>query len=301
MSSNALFALKRVQTFADLDCIVADDVHVGPPVDARGRQVLAEVTSKAKSVHQVEYDPVTMTVKIGHTEVDADDIDSALPLPKSDLEAIFLESTTLGIAECFLLIESYIRRGHKRFCVTYVEPADYATDASGTAFDLSESIFGFRPIPSGIIDLSSPDMRGGVFFLGFEYARLDRAFEDHQMITAHSVSVVFGVPGFRPGWEIKSALAHVDVLKSRNVRDFKYCAADNPSAAYDLLKEKIEPLQDHERIFVAPLGTKPCGIGAVLFAAMHSDKVGLLYDHPRRKRDRSESIGQWHLYDIYIV
>ena len=300
MSSNLLFSLQRVQTFAELNCVISENIHVGPPVDARGRQILTEVTSKAPSVHQVEYDPVNMTVKVGHTEIDADNIDSILPLPQNDQDAIFLESTTLGIAECFLLMESYIRRGHKRFCITYVEPGDYTTDASGTAFDLSESIIGFRPIPSGIIDLSSPDMRGGIFFLGFEYARLDRAFEDHQMLTAQSASVVFGVPGFRPGWEIKSVLAHVDVLKSRNIRDFKYCAADNPSAAYDLLKEKVEPLQGHERIFVAPLGTKPCGIGAVLFVAMNPEKVGLLYDHPRRKKDRSESIGQWHLYDIHI-
>jgi hypothetical protein len=50
-------------------------------------------------------------------------------------------------------------------------------------------------------------------------------------------------------------------------------------------------------MYIAPIGTKPHGIGAALFAATHED-VGILYDHPRRREGRSSKVGKWHLFNV---
>src|ERR1035438_3771052 len=48
---------------------------------------------------------------------------------------------------------------------------------------------------------------------------------------------------------------------------------------------------------VGPLGTKPNGVGAALFAVTPPD-VGLLYDHPWKTPKRTAEVARWHLYEV---
>jgi hypothetical protein len=57
-----------------------------------------------------------------------------------------------------------------------------------------------------------------------------------------------------------------------------------------------ESLGAGNQMFVAPIGTKPMGVAAALFAVVNSD-VGLLYDHPKRKPRRTSKLTSWHLYE----
>ena len=43
---------------------------------------------------------------------------------------------------------------------------------------------------------------------------------------------------------------------------------------------------------IAPIGTKPHAIGAILYAIKHMAKVELLYDNPIRSVHRTEGIGR---------
>jgi hypothetical protein len=76
-----------------------------------------------------------------------------------------------------------------------------------------------------------------------------------------------------------------------------FCGADNPIAVVNLLKTFSDTYGESQDLFAVPIGTKPHAIGVALFAASHP-ALGLIYDFPERKRDRSESETTWHLFDV---
>lgn len=137
-----------------------------------------------------------------------------------------------------------------------------------------------------------------IFFLGYEESRLDRAMEDFQMLDPGQCSVAFGVPAFQPGWEIDAFANNVKVMKDRGMRDggVYFCGAENPASAYKVLENIQAEMIQGQRMFVVPIGTKPNGIAAALYAA-HHDQVGLLYDHPGKKLARSRHVAKWHLFE----
>jgi hypothetical protein len=157
---------------------------------------------------------------------------------------------------------------------------------------------GYRAIPGAAVILTDRRPQHGVFFLGFEERRLDVALEDFQTLRPSNCSVVFGVPAYKPGWELHAFANNVRVLETKRLSGgVHFCGAENPAGAYQVLSEIKASLGKDARMVVAPIGTKPNGIGAALFAALHSE-VGLLYDHPRRSAGRSEQVSRWHLYHI---
>jgi hypothetical protein len=74
-----------------------------------------------------------------------------------------------------------------------------------------------------------------------------------------------------------------------------FCGAHSPASAYEMLG-RVYGSCDGQRFSVTPIGTKPHGIGAALFVCEHSD-VGVVYDNPKRKKERSDKVGTWHLFD----
>ena len=51
-------------------------------------------------------------------------------------------------------------------------------------------------------------------------------------------------------------------------------------------------------MIVAPIGTKPHAIGAILYAIKNPTKVELLYDNPKRSVHRTDGIGKILVCDI---
>jgi len=148
--------------------------------------------------------------------------------------------------------------------------------------------------------LSDKFPQRSVFFLGYEARRLHRALEVYPMLRPETCSVVFGVPAFRPGWEMDAFANNVRIMKERNIDGGVYfCGAENPASALQVLELIYGELTDREKLFIAPIGTKPNGIGTALFAATHPS-VGILYDHPKRRIDRSREVSGWHLYDAEL-
>jgi hypothetical protein len=182
------------------------------------------------------------------------------------------------------------QRGVKAISLLYVEPLDYSAPKDKLLhrrdFELSEEVPGYIPIPGSTILLEDRRPQRGVFFLGFEERRLDRAMEDHPIVSARA-SVVFGVPAFQPGWEMDAFANNARVLRDKNIEGgVHFCGAENPLAAYEVLTQVSQECASGEEMFIAPIGTKPHGIAAALFAA-ENPGVGIIYDHPRRKQKRS--------------
>ena len=269
----------------------------GKAVDERGQTAMGEDLKNVASRVMVEYDYALMTIDIGGNKIDADKATNAIA-PIINGRNVVLESTTLGFAELFLLIRSLIDLKKRNFLIVYIEPEQYSrTQPGGDSFALSELNVGYKPIPRSVIDLAGDDVTAGVFFLGFEPERLERAFEEYQMIAHKDVKVVFGIPAFHPGWELNSIVPH---LKSIDNCDVQYCSANDPSSAYDALEVTRCSLDPGNKMFVAPIGTKPCGIATAIFASIYPEQVGLLFDHRKKMSKRSKGVGVCHSYSIVI-
>lgn len=276
---------------------------VGEAVDDRGVAALDFLRNAGFHLVEAKYNTESFEIVIDGKASVADDANEVFePFLAGPL---ILEATTLGIPEILLACRAKREHPGGALRMLYVEPRRYSNPRRNHVlhkrdFELSEEFPGFTPIPGHVLNLNDPRPTRGVFFLGFEDRRLDRALEDHQMIDPSNCGLVFGVPAFRPGWEMNSFARNVRVIRDKGFRsELFYCGAENPAAAYAVLEEVKNSLSVTERMFVAPLGTKPNGIGAALFCSEHPE-IGMLYDHPRRRFKRSESLSRWHLFDAFF-
>jgi hypothetical protein len=248
----------------------------------------------AQRTHSIE-------VEVAGQRVSADGISDALrPMLGG---SVVLEATTLGFVEILLCCRALHELGVTAFDLVYVEPERYRNPRRQHLlhrrdFELSSDVPGYRAIPGSAILLGDRAPQKGVFCLGYEEARLRRAFEDLQMIRPSRSAVVFGVPAFKPGWEMDAIANNITVIREQNIRGgVHFCGAENPAAVIEVLSEVYAGLEPGERLFVAPVGTKPHGIGVALFVASHRD-VGIIYDHPRRTAGRSFNLARWHMFSV---
>lgn len=278
-----------------------DVAFVGKAVDDRGNEVIEFLRGRTTELYSLEYDPDEFELTTNGTRFNAEDLDSFLNNFKG--KSIILETTTLGFVEIFLCCREALDLGFPKIQMVYVEPLSYNRPRRTKLlhkrdFELSDEVKGYRAIPGATFMLSDRSDQKGVFFLGYEESRLERALEDYQMIRPENCAVVFGVPAFNPGWEMDSFANNIRVIRDKNIKGgIHFCGAENPASALDVLNNVYKGLVENERLFVAPIGTKPSGIGVALFASSHRD-VGVLYDHPKRSKGRSKEVSKWHLYDV---
>lgn len=274
---------------------------VGKPVDDRGNAAVNYLIRKSAEVCSIEYDADTFVFNIKDKKINAEDVTDYLSTFRD--KSITLEATTLGFVEILLCCRALKELGIQKLQLLYVEPSKYKKPRRSQLlhkrdFELSDEFPGYIGIPGATMYLSDRYMQRGVFFLGYEERRLDRALEDYSMIKSDNCSVVFGVPAYKPGWEMDAFANNIRVIKDKNIRGgIYYCGAENPAATVILLNEIYSGLRAKERMFIAPIGTKPNGIGVALFVADHPD-VGILYDHPKKREKRSIKVSNWHLYDV---
>lgn len=268
----------------------------GEELDERGESACRSAPQSARV--QLSFDVDDMSLTVG-TERQPSDMAAEL-LNKYDWRNVVLEATTLGFAELFCATNALLSSGATSISIIYVEPAEYTRDGKGAElFALSEPTRGYAAIPNAIVDLASDEVEAGVFFLGFEPERLDRALEEYQMIVSKHVKVVFGIPAYHPGWELDAIIPHLPALEGHKLQP-DYCSANDPEAAFECLERTRETLGADKRMFVAPIGPKPCGIASAIFASVYPDQVGLLFDHPRRKKKRSSGVDLWHKFTVTI-
>ncbi|CAB5515133.1 hypothetical protein LMG26857_04197 [Achromobacter anxifer] len=268
----------------------------GEELDDRGVSACKSAREDARIPLHFDVDDMSLTVG---TRKESGDLAVEL-LAEYDWRNVVLEATTLGFAELFCATNALLATGATSINIIYVEPAEYTREGKGAdLFALSEPTRGYVAIPNAIVDLASEEVEAGVFFLGFEPERLDRALEEYQMIASKDVKVVFGIPAFRPGWELDAIIPHLAALEGHKLQP-DYCSANDPEAAFECLERTRDTLGLDKRMFVAPIGPKPCGIAAAIFASVYPEQVGLLFDHPRRKKKRSSGVDVWHRFTVMI-
>ncbi|MDP2898918.1 MAG: hypothetical protein Q8Q12_20465 [bacterium] len=189
----------------------------------------------------------------------------------------------------------------RRLAAVYVEPADYQLSpvpTEGEIFDLSEKISGIAPIP-GFASLTEPADERVCFvpLLGFEGIRFAYLVEQVQPPGERIIPVI-GVPGFRPEYPFHAFQANMSVLKETQAwKSVRYARANCPFSLFYLLEDIAEQYPEHQ-LKIAPIGTKPHALGAVLFAATSRRPVELIYDHPIRKAKRTKDTGRLFVYFV---
>ena len=202
-------------------------------------------------------------------------------------EGIYLDITGLSHGIWAPLLKSAIMT-KKRVDVVYAEPRSYSfskTPTEAEIFDLSTQIRDIAPIP-GFSSLSEPSGEDSVVFvplLGFEGRRLAYIFEKVQPPNNLTIPII-GVPGFRMEYPFYTYLGNRNILSISkiNIR-VRYAVANSASDVFYQLNEISENYPNH-LMKVAPIGTKPHALGAILFALNSKKPVELIYDHPIRKQ-----------------
>ena len=175
--------------------------------------------------------------------------------------------------------------------VIYTEPNAYKIKEfkkDGFNKDLSERVSGINPLP-GLAKLVPPKQEPlFVVLLGFEGGRFTYLSGE---VSASKIRPIIGVPGYRPHYPFVSYLGNkYSILRTKCWRSVQYAEANSIVDAYATLTQIYESNKKTD-IIVAPIGTKPHAIAAILFAIKHSERVELVYDNPYRHVLRTEGIG----------
>ena len=270
---------------------------VGSIVDDRGADAVEYARSRSRRTIELHYMPDTLAVELDGAEATIEQIRSVV----EEAEAVCLETTTLGFVESFLVLQATTPGNKTEVGMLYVEPHEYRSRErqhvlNRRSFDLTNEVRGFTGIPGATFMVRSELNTRAVFLLGYEGQRLDQLIEQVDL-NPSLCCAVFGIPAFQAGWEMDAFANNVVVIKERGIRDIRYAGANDPSAAYEVLSRQLRACDSEDRLLIAPIGTKPHGLGAALFAAEHPE-VALVYDHPDRSRGRSSLTGTWHLHFI---
>lgn len=188
---------------------------------------------------------------------------------------------------------------HENVIAVYAEPNDYrrSDDLPGAVYDLSTSR-GIEPLP-GFARLSRRSDDEGHFapLLGFEGARLGHVF-DQEEVEVRRTSPIVGSPGFRPEYPTYTYLANRDILETgRMDTRVEYAKASCPFEAYKAIG-RIHARAGGKHLRVAPIGTKPHALGAVLYAIDNPTLVELVYDHPVRSKGRTLGSRGVYVYEV---
>lgn len=185
--------------------------------------------------------------------------------------------------------------------VIYLEPMEYLRQTLQDAqriFDLSEKFEGLRPLP-GFARLADEEDEVGLFvpMIGFEGSRLEYLLSQTQANLSNTYPVV-GVPGFRPDYAFYALQGNRlslerDFLHSR----IQFAKANCPFDAFHLLRE-IQDWYSGSFMRVAPIGTKPHALAAVMYSLFNPEKVEIVYDNPVRARNRTEGQSRVLVYGV---
>jgi hypothetical protein len=213
--------------------------------------------------------------------------------------AIYLDITSLSHSSWAPLVRAAVFE-EVDLNVVYLEPASYRRSprpSPGLIFDLSERIDGVAPLP-GFAKITGSGGKPDIFLplLGFEGARFAFLLENLQ-IANERVFPVIGVPGFRPEFPFDAYAGNRLKLQGELSRSIRYAKANCP---FDLFHEIYRVHREYSGSLarVAPIGTKPHALGAVLYAISNPGAVELIYDHPVRSAQRTQGEARLCLYDV---
>jgi len=285
----------------DLEFSRWEHAIVGLPIDARGIAATEFARANANAVHEFRYDPESLSVWLDGTSFTAEEPEKAF-LRLHD-GPILLEATSLGFVEILACCRALLQLGRRAITMIYIEPLEYFRPRRSQLvhrrdYELSDEVHEFNAVPGNAILLLRDRPVRVMVFAGFEGQRLFR-LQEKLGRTPSEFNFIFGVPAYHPGWEMNAFANNFRFVSGEQmIGRVHFCGAQNPSSAYEILCD-VQSACNGERLLVAPIGTKPHGIGCALYLCEHPE-AGVVYDNPVRKKRRSDKVGSWHLFNIEL-
>lgn len=177
--------------------------------------------------------------------------------------------------------------------VVYAEPSSYDPDVfkqHGLYENNPKQYDGIKPLPGLASFAEDDDAFLFVALLGFEGGRFGYILDNLQPME-DMVLPVIGVPGYRIEYPFVTYLGNQSaIIRSKAKDNIRYAAANSIVDAY-LLLTRIYQEYSKRRIIIAPIGTKPHCIAAILFAINHDKNVEVVYDNPVHNIKLAEGLG----------
>jgi hypothetical protein len=217
---------------------------------------------------------------------------------KYNVSIIYIDTTGLNnrIIASLLKNTSIINEKQKlEIYIIYVEPKIYKIPyfkLEGVYNDLSERIEGIEPLPCFANVIPNTDEIKFVALLGFEGGRFTYLRECIQP-PEDSIIPIIGVPGYRIEYPFIALWGNrITLEESKSWNDIRYVAANSLIDVYFLLNKILHEPPENSKLILAPIGTKPHAIAAILFAIKYPKQVEIVYDNPKRKINRTDGDGQ---------
>lgn len=218
----------------------------------------------------------------------------------SQFNRVLLDITSLRHYVWAPLVK-HLFEGEVQTRVMYAEPKEYSkhpSPSSDNKFDLTNKFEGLSPIPgfakldrdySGEVDIF-------IAMLGFEGDRPRRLL--NELEPAPKVIPIIGMAGFKLEYPSFTITCNRSLLEEEDAfSDIRLARASCPFEAFDQIR-RITLDYRNSYIYLAPVGTKPHALGAVMFHILNPDSTELLYDNPIGKSDRTKGKGKVHIYDL---
>lgn len=206
---------------------------------------------------------------------------------------VYLEVTGLSCRVAAPLMK-YAMENHIEMRIVYMEPNEYILEEfrkMGIHKDLCETVDGINPLPGLTNLLPHHESPLFVVLLGFEGGRFSQIIQD-QNPDLDKITPVLGVPGYKINYPYISMWGNRNQIKNTNCwQNIKYAEANSIVDIYMMLKRLSYDNRNPE-IIVAPIGTKPHAIGAILYSIKHPNKVEIIYDNPKHSVHRTKGIGK---------
>ncbi|MCD1589018.1 hypothetical protein K7H09_23750 [Halomonas sp. IOP_14] len=274
----------------------------GLNIDERSEYSIQHVADNSLLSLVFTYDKNDLNVNVNGSVVECHEL--SLYLSELNVLSLLIDSTSLDVPELALILNAVKECEIKDVLIVYFEPENYSSSDSGSLnaeeFNLSDEILGFEGagIPTISMPLEEDRIRKFIAFAGFEAGRLQSAIETYD-ISSSEAKIFFGIPAFRPGWEMKSIRRNIHTLSEHSFGGrIGYCSANNVTDALrSLYRIKFE---EDAMFYLLPLGTKPNSIAAIIFKIENDERVRILYDQPQKKVGRSQGVGRRHYYHYRI-
>jgi hypothetical protein len=273
---------------------IEDRSHHADDIDRKTGVLLVSV---------IEEHPTTIDLRIGSNEQINISLRSAGGLAdfwkQFSGKAIYLDITGLRHHSWIPLLRSALQQS-MQVQIVYVEPRDYSASVNpteGEIYDLSSKILGISPIPGFASFARVKDDFFFVPLLGFEGTRVAYLLEQVQPSGDRTIPIV-GVPGFRAEYPFATYMGNrLPLVESDAWRRVRFADANCPYGLYHLL-QKVSQEYEEPHLKIAPIGTKPHAVGAVLFVLDNPTRRELVYDHPVRRAQRTSGRARLLAYDI---
>lgn len=300
---------ERTEVFSDFESFEIPPgsvfVHGAPPSEERSSALISFLESKggprvvlsASAEDPTSAQVVTVdgcpSLSCGHLSLR----DPETFLDEIGSNDVYVDITSLPLGISASLIRGGLERGASVHAM-YVQPIAYAgrdKDAKNPQYALNHSFLGIGPLPTfGKIFRSNENCRI-IVQLGFDGARATAILAEYDPLPPFVVMV--GAPGFQLGFPSESIDCNRAIFRSSRPASVLFAPADCPFAAMWELEAMMRDSPD-DYMIVAPIGTKPQALGAILFALSHSNRVEIVYDHPVRQPTHSSGVGPLHVFRL---